>query len=304
MTTYYVGPGGSDVAAGTAWGTRFLTISKAALVVAAGDTVYIGPGTYRETVTCTVSGTVGNVISWIGDYAGTNTDGVGGVVRITGSNDDISGVRTNGITATSVNYNNFTGFAIDICTNGVLLTSCQNWILNKLHIQSCITSGVQLAGASQLNITVRNCVLDLCSAGAGTPSGCFVITHSATVSNAGHLIESCVMNTVYAGQAGNFNALIEITRVGGFTIKNVTGRGAYVGIRIATALAVGQVVTLLNSIIIGGSAGLIATTLGEIVEDYCCLAYIITARTNVAVGANSVAYPPLFDTRWFFEAVK
>jgi len=23
----------------------------------------------------------------------------------------------------------------------------------------------------------------------------------------------------------------------------------------------------------------------------------------VSVGANSVAYPPLFDTRWFFEAV-
>ena len=39
------------------------------------------------------------------------------------------------------------------------------------------------------------------------------------------------------------------------------------------------------------------------VEDYNNLFGNSTDRTNVAVGANSVAYAPLFDTRWFFEMV-
>ena len=69
MTTYYVSAvTGDDGNNGTnptteAWGT----IDHAVDNCAAGDTIYIAPGNYREVVTQGVSGTSGNVITIIGD---------------------------------------------------------------------------------------------------------------------------------------------------------------------------------------------------------------------------------------------
>ncbi|QHW32980.1 carbohydrate-binding protein [Paenibacillus rhizovicinus] len=63
-SNYYVAPGGSDSNNGTSLGTPFKTIQKAASVAAAGDTVYIRGGTYRETVTPANSGTTGSPINY------------------------------------------------------------------------------------------------------------------------------------------------------------------------------------------------------------------------------------------------
>src|SRR5258708_2923488 len=130
MATYYVGSGGADSNAGTSWAQRVLTCGKAATSVAAGDTVYITPGTYRELLTISTSGTNGNVISWVGDYLGINTDGVGGIVRLTGAaSNDQSASRANCITATTKTFNNFTGFLFDTTTSFPfsLLTGCTDW---------------------------------------------------------------------------------------------------------------------------------------------------------------------------------
>lgn len=84
MATYYVGPGGSDAAAGTSWATRWLTISKAlgSAGIASGDTLYVGPGTYRELVGVGMtSPTVETRI--IGDTDGSHTSGVPGPVILT-----------------------------------------------------------------------------------------------------------------------------------------------------------------------------------------------------------------------------
>lgn len=46
MTDYFVGPGGNNSNAGTSWALRKLTIGGAeAIGLAAGDTVYVAPGT-------------------------------------------------------------------------------------------------------------------------------------------------------------------------------------------------------------------------------------------------------------------
>ena len=75
MTTYYVGSGGSDAADGLSWANRKLTLNGAEDVsVAAGDTVYVGPGVYRHTLTVDVSGSAGNIITYIADVTGQNTD--------------------------------------------------------------------------------------------------------------------------------------------------------------------------------------------------------------------------------------
>ena len=60
MTTRYVGPGGSDANSGLTWALRKLTLNGVEdTPVVAGDTIYVGPGTYRETLTVDVSGTAG-----------------------------------------------------------------------------------------------------------------------------------------------------------------------------------------------------------------------------------------------------
>jgi len=67
--TYYVRKDGNNANAGTsdqpsgAW----RTISKAASVVNAGDTVYVRRGTYQEYVTLSRSGTRSSRITWYGE---------------------------------------------------------------------------------------------------------------------------------------------------------------------------------------------------------------------------------------------
>jgi hypothetical protein len=87
MAIYYVSKGGNDANAGTgpAPGEAWLTIGKAVATVAAGDTTYIGPGTYRERVTLATAGGAATPITWQGDpdcqYL---TSDVKGRVRVTG----------------------------------------------------------------------------------------------------------------------------------------------------------------------------------------------------------------------------
>ena len=61
--TYYVDKSGNDAAAGTA-GVPWLTLTKAATVAVAGDTVIVGNGDYDEHVQETTSGAVGNHITY------------------------------------------------------------------------------------------------------------------------------------------------------------------------------------------------------------------------------------------------
>ena len=78
-----------------------------------GDTVYVGPGVYREMLTVDVDGTSGaGVITYIGDYDGSHTDGVGGVVRITGSDNDQTATRANCIKATTKSYRHISWLSV------------------------------------------------------------------------------------------------------------------------------------------------------------------------------------------------
>ena len=84
MTTYYVRKSGSDGNNGTSPATAWLTISKAlgASGISSGDTAYIGPGVYRESITVDmVSATSETFV--IGDVLGANTGDDPGEVRIT-----------------------------------------------------------------------------------------------------------------------------------------------------------------------------------------------------------------------------
>lgn len=297
MTTYYVGAGGNNANDGLSWSNRKLTINGAEDVpVAAGDTVYVAPGVYREALTCDVSGSAGNPITYIGDYSGQNTDGVGGVVRITGSDDDISATRASGFAVGARDYRTFRGFLLDITSSYSISLTGTNVIVDQCAITniplgiSCIFSN----GATQAALTVTNSLIcPVSGSGAGV-----YITHSATVNDVGHNINNCIF-LLGSGATGVLSP-----RVGGITIKNCTFYGGGYGVRVPNALAAGQTVTVNNCVFTSVASGaLAATATGEITENYNSIFGCNTPRSNTNAGANSNAYPPLFDVRWFFELV-
>ena len=290
MSIYYVGIGGNDGSAGTAWSTRKLTLNGAEdIPVAAGDTVYVGAGTYRELLTVDVSGTAGNPITYIGDYTGANTDKVGGVIRITGSADDIALTRANCITATSKNYRTFQGFLMDGCSSTliVLTSSCSNWVIDKCFCQPDAAQAISVGGTGTTN-TIQNCVIF-----GTTLSASILFTHTGVVDNAAHLVQNCII--ISGGDAVRF------VRVGGTTIKNSTFVGTSNGVKITTAITIGQTETVNNCLFHAIGTALVATVTGEITENYNNFIACSTNRTNVNTGANSLAYITMFDPRWAFE---
>lgn len=294
MPIYYVGAGGSDLALGTSWATRLATLTGAEdahgggtpkPAIAPGDSVYVAPGVYRELLTCDVSGLAGQPITYVADTTGEHTDGVGGVVRISGSNNDQVAVRANCITAEGINYRTFRGFMLDGCSQNNIstgvVTGCTNWIVEDCNIYDCYVSGILVRGVAQSSWIIRRCLL--CGIGS---SG--LLCFFGTASNTNHLVQNCqfISGVAFAG--------IRIIAVGGIAIRNDLFIGGLVGIHVSNALPVGQTDTVNNCNIYGCFTGLQATVVGEITENYNNL-YNFTARTNVAVGANSTAYPPVFQ---------
>ena len=85
--SYYVASGGNDSNSGSS-SSPFSSISKAISVVTAGDTIYVGPGSYAP-VTLSKSGASGSPITIRGDHASIAGGSVG--MTISGSYLDISG---------------------------------------------------------------------------------------------------------------------------------------------------------------------------------------------------------------------
>lgn len=176
MTTYYVGKGGSDSNGGESWDDRLETLNGAEdQPIAAGDTVYVGAGSYHETLTVDVSGSSGSIISYIADVTGAYTDGVGGTVRITGVSSSIpdSAVRAYCIDMSGGvrDYRTFTGFFLDGVTTTLFNLSPDG--LHNLVIEDFTfgttpalnnIDGIGLANAQATVagdlITIRRCLFD------------------------------------------------------------------------------------------------------------------------------------------------
>lgn len=300
MPTYYVGPGGNDGNTGLSWAQRKLTLNGVEdIPVVAGDTVYVGPGVYREQLTVDVSGTAGSPITYIGDYTGANTDGVGGVVRITGSNDDQTITRTSGIYDNgSRNYRTFTGFLLDNSSVGMIFANAAgtNWIIDKCCFVPVGTNsrGIVVNGASQSAWIIQNCHFDFSPNASGNIPIYFL--NAATVDNTGHYVQNCIID--------GGGAAIQVSRIGGIIVRNCIITKNQYGIQILTALNPGQTLTVNNCIIYNAVRGFNAVAAdGSFVENYNSVSGTYIPYTNVVAGANTNAYPPLLDTRPFFEMV-
>jgi hypothetical protein len=282
MTTYYVGPGGNDGSAGTSWATRKLTLNGAEdIPVTAGDTVYVGPGVYRETLTVDVNGTSGNVITYIGDVTGEHTDGIGGVVRVTGSDDDQTSTRAMCIDSNNKDYRTFRGFRFDGTSAYEVRIDHDS---THITIEDCFVEGeayndygIYVTGGAASNVTIRRCVL--ISAGYS-----IYVLSGAGLTATSCVIENCLM---MSGTYGVYWA-----GTGGWVARNCTIAGMLgAGFR-ANGLG-GESNTVNNCSIFGCYNGIVASAVGEIVEDYNNFSGCLGNRSNTNVGAHSQAYMTL-----------
>lgn len=298
MTTRYVGIGGNDANDGLSWANRKLTLNGVEdTPVQAGDTVYVGAGTYREQLTCDVNGSAGNPISYIGDYDGSHTDGVGGIVTISGSDDDTTYATRHGI-LTNVNYRTFEGFNIEVSPQ------LAGYYKNRI---ACVNN---------TNIVVKNCFFGFGFVGiqvtttTGTTFGTFLIencifqgNYSAIRFTAVGQIDSeadvHINNCLFVGQRSHG---VLIKYVGGVHINNCSFYYVYCSVTMdSTALKSGQHCYLTNSTMLSGGYQTLVGVSGatsDLLEDYNNFCDVSNARVNVDVGAHSTTTFQRLNPLW------
>ena len=177
MATYYVRTDGSNSNAGTgpatnqAWQTLTYALANAALPDAT-NTIYVAPGTYRETPTMTITPSSGATLLISANPTASQFSGVtAGIVRLTSFVSDDT-VPATGQTFTSAKgYWTLENFYIDgyqpstNFTTGIVYCSDAN----NITIQNCLVSShAQVIGtaislvrttATAFNCTIKNCIL-------------------------------------------------------------------------------------------------------------------------------------------------
>lgn len=287
-----MGPGGNDGNSGLTWALRKLTLNGAEDVpVAAGDTVYIGPGVYREMLTVDVAGGAGNLITYIGDVTGENTDGVGGIVRITGSNNDQTIVRADCIRANLLkNYRVFRGFLFDMTSDPLIYCTlhCQYWTVEDCVFLTGDADAFLSAGEWLIGVTIRRCLF------LGTYPYLYAIAFDCAPGGGNaQNIQSLVENCMFISGQGRGIAIYE---AGGVTARNSTFMTGQYAMRILASPPGGFTANAVNNCILTTmDVGVRAVILGEIMEDFNTFFANATDRTNVAVGGNSITFPPLFQ---------
>lgn len=298
MATYYVGIGGNDANDGLSWANRKETLGAVdGAFLSAGDTLYIGPGTYRGDGSggyplFTANGSSGNEINIIGDYLGTNTTGVKGEIRITGSDDDTGNNEQYGIRLQGA-YTNLRGVRVDgSVTTGGIYVAADDVTVEDCYSDANDSDSFAMDGIVQ-NVTVRRCFFH---AGGNDDVAVSIRDSTTAYDNRNILFENCIM----LGNGRVENTLVD--KVGGVTFKNCLFYSGVYGIR-ALGLNAGQTVTVNNCQILYPRYGLHASASGEITENYNNIFGTQTPRTNTSTGANSTSYPPFFRSEWWFESV-
>ena len=171
MATYYVKPaaqGGSNSANGLSASTAWATVAYALTSssgFASGDTVYIAPGIYTDTISVTMANpTVETNI--IGDPTSSQFSGIAaGPVVITNFNSSLSGSGYTGnlITATTKNYLHFQNIQFKVDNSGAMtLTTCTNLKLTNCSFTSRTTNGnlitITSPSSTAVNFTINKCV--------------------------------------------------------------------------------------------------------------------------------------------------
>ena len=284
MTTYYIGPGGSDSNNGESWALRCLTLYEiiANKGLAAGDDVIIGPGINPQESGggFDVDGTSGSPIRFIGDVSGELTDGIGGAVILTGSsdygktNDQDDCFWLNGYdyyefyNLTFVHFD--TGILADSGETGIVVEDCVFYAGTSIYSDGIYVSGY-VAGAS---IEVRRCAF------LGMESG-IVLYNSTTEVTSTITIENCYFSS-------NENALL-ITGPNTATVRHCTFFGNEYAMQVGRALTANTIDV--EYCIFGGNENAVYSSTNNgsygIQSDYNAVDDTnVSSYNNVAIGTN------------------
>ncbi len=311
MATYYVSPAGSDSNNGLGPNASdptnkpWLTVGKAlgASGISSGDTVYLAPGTYRETVTVAMTSPVATT-SILGDPA--NAQGFrdatgerltpGDVILTAYTTDD----KTNPAAATTLNVNSRDNLAFSdlgviggdaspsAVSSGSSSTDCtftRCLFVNGRPANPAVTITGIVDTAS--NWTISRCIF------AGGSVGMSITLPTSTVADYDCTIQvqNCLFHDSTAGSAGGvtlFSSGANSFKGGGVDVLNCTFVN-HCALNVTSAsISTTIPCTIYNSLLATmEGACLVATTSGQITEDYNVL-ISDTGRTNVSAGANSV----------------
>jgi len=296
MATYYVRPDGNNSNAGTgpaanqAWQT-LARIVQAGTAFTSGDTVYIAPGTYRQSITTTATYT--SATNFFGDPTAAQFPGVTpGVVRITNflSTDNASATNQllwGGVTFDFINISNIY-FDHTSLNGGIYYTGTGSYS----SIRNCIFSGnsASVAGVgtpairltSIKNTTIENCIV------LRSYVGVYITTTTDTDTNV--VIRNCFINN-----AGTQHCYVSNSTGGGVIVTNnlfLSSAASSVNILGAgNATSLSYVTNNIFCHCTGSVQGGSATT---IVENYN-RRVSSGGNTTVPTGINTTSGAPQFD---------
>jgi hypothetical protein len=320
MALYYVRKTGNDINSGTSPASAWLTIGKAlgSAGIASGDTVYIGAGVYRETITVNMTSAVAETFV-IADVDGSNT-GDPGEVRLTAytTND-----RTAPATAATINLNGRdfltfrklvivggNGFNIPSTIDGGAVTISTNIRFEDCTILPGSDPSKDLVrfigstnGGSPNNGISANWLFDRCRF-MRLQNDCISIT-IPTADNQYDLnftIQNCLFigggetDSSFGNACININTSGFLTQDGGnVRCYNCTAIGGGTFMRTNSTNISSFPCRVHGCALIG--CGLVASNLGEIIENYNVI-FSDNTRELVNSGANSVSdgsYSVLFN---------
>jgi hypothetical protein len=292
MANAYVSSTGSAAYPGTV--SAPTSLGTALSTAVAGDVVYLAPGVYRGTFTLTVSGTSGNVITFIGDTTNSLawTGASAGEVRITNYASDTANPTavTNGtLEATSRNYVTFQNLVFECYgssfrSGGVYLSSCTYFTFTSCAFKSVNAAGVRINTSAASNITLNRCSA-ICTDAA---YNYLVFVQATTGSNYNSAItlNSCIAiraGLLWFDAGGNQSN----TTGGGYTVINGTSIGNEYGVRSFSTNTTHQSV-ITNCFIIGTTGSMYNVSTGVVVQTYNVyfggITNIATSATSSAVG--------------------
>jgi hypothetical protein len=320
MATYYIRKTGSDSNAGTSAGAAWLTIGKAlgASGMASGDTVYVGAGVYRESVTVAMT-SPGTETMVCGDVDGKYTGDPGEIRWTAYTTDDKTSPTTKTLILAGRPHLTFKNMVFvggtTACVDGYSSTGAVNE-----KFQDCtFFSGTGAANDDSLlrwtNATgeAANWTIDRCV---------FVMTYGAAImldtltpaASADYSVAMTISNCLFVGGSvggASPHAVIYCTgggsgsgsgKPGGPAVQNCTNLvGGTPLISTDSNFSTSSPSYVKNCLSIGG--GLSAASTGQIIEDYNVL-IAPTNRTNVSTGTNSKAgttYSPLIHVGQNFQ---
>ena len=280
MATYYVklaANGGNDSLAGTSSSTAWATIGKAlgATGIASGDTLYIAPGTYNESVTINITNPTAETFI-IGDPTASQFPGLaaGPVYHSAWSADGTTQITAGVlITGTTKNYLHFQNiwWASDTSNMVVLNTSryakftrCQFVSSNRTYVAIRLTS----ATSTPVDATITRCAF---------VGGNAIFLQGTNTTDATSITDSLfVANSINIDSNSTnfscFNCTFFESVNGVVQRANTTGTASFVR----------------NSLFLSYSSFAIqATSAGILTENFNRL--IGSGRSNVTTGANSVS---------------